>query len=45
MKQHLSRFRLRSVPAVAALLFAAQAAWAVDPFTLRDIRVEGLQRV
>ena len=23
----------------------AQAAWAVDPFTVRDIRVEGLQRV
>ena len=27
------------------MAFAAQAAWAVDPFTVRDIRVEGLQRV
>ena len=26
-------------------LMAAQMAWAVQPFTLRDIRVEGLQRV
>ncbi len=25
--------------------FAATAAWAVEPFTVRDIRVEGLQRV
>jgi len=45
MKQHITRFRLRSVSAVAALLFAAHTAWAVDPFTVRDIRVEGLQRV
>ncbi|XAH21791.1 outer membrane protein assembly factor BamA [Xylophilus sp. GW821-FHT01B05] len=45
MKQHITRFRLRSVSAVAALLFAAHSAWAVDPFTVRDIRVEGLQRV
>ncbi len=45
MKQHLSHFRLQSVPVVAAMLFAAQGAWAVEPFTLRDIRVEGLQRV
>ena len=30
--------------AVAASLFAGTA-WAVDPFTVRDIRVEGLQRV
>ncbi|WP_295850834.1 outer membrane protein assembly factor BamA [uncultured Xylophilus sp.] len=45
MKHPLTRFRPRPAAAVAALLFAAQAAWAVDPFTLRDIRVEGLQRV
>lgn len=43
-KQHI-RFRLRSVSAVVALAFAANLAWAVDPFTVRDIRVEGLQRV
>ena len=28
-----------------ALVFAANVAWAVDPFLVRDIRVEGLQRV
>ncbi|ARU05785.1 outer membrane protein assembly factor BamA [Comamonas serinivorans] len=27
------------------MIFSAQAAWAVDPFTVRDIRIEGLQRV
>ena len=27
------------------MIFAAGHAWAVDPFTVRDIRVEGLQRV
>ena len=31
--------------ALAASFLVAQAAWAVDPFTVRDIRVEGLQRV
>ena len=41
----LNRFRLRSVSAVASLLFAATASWAVTPFTVRDIRIEGLQRV
>ncbi len=41
----LNRFRLRAVCAVVSLLFATPAAWAVDPFTVRDIRVEGLQRV
>ena len=44
MKQQFKRFRVRSVSAVVALAFAANA-WAVDPFTVRDIRVEGLQRV
>ncbi len=37
--------RLRSLTAVIALAFAAKAAWAVEPFQVRDIRVEGLQRV
>jgi outer membrane protein insertion porin family len=40
-----NRFHLRAVAAVAALVFVANSAWAVDPFTVRDIRVEGLQRV
>ena len=44
MKQQFKRFRVRTVAAVAALAFAANS-WAVDPFTVRDIRVEGLQRV
>lgn len=40
-----NRFRLRTVSAVASLVFAASTAWAVSPFTVRDIRIEGLQRV
>jgi len=40
-----NRFRLNAVAAVAALVLAAPSAWAVDPFTVRDIRIEGLQRV
>ncbi|MFV0679463.1 outer membrane protein assembly factor BamA [Ottowia sp.] len=39
------RFRLRTVASVVSLALASQLAWAVDPFTVRDIRVEGLQRV
>jgi len=45
MNKTFSRFRLRSVAAVIASTLAATAAWAVEPFTVRDIRVEGLQRV
>ena len=39
--------RLRSVAwgAVLSTVVAALPAWAVDPFQVRDIRVEGLQRV
>jgi outer membrane protein insertion porin family len=44
MKKHLKRFRVRTVTAVCVLAFAANT-WAVEPFTVRDIRVEGLQRV
>lgn len=44
MKQQFKRFRVRTVAAVAALAFATNT-WAVDPFTVRDIRIEGLQRV
>ncbi|MEO7391769.1 MAG: outer membrane protein assembly factor BamA [Ramlibacter sp.] len=43
MKKQIKRFRLRTVSAMVAMAFAANA-WAVDPFTVRDIRVEGLQR-
>lgn len=45
MNTNFTRFRLRSVAAVVAGALAATAAWAVEPFTVRDIRVEGLQRV
>jgi outer membrane protein insertion porin family len=44
MKKQFKRFRVRTVAAMVAIAFAANA-WAVDPFTVRDIRVEGLQRV
>ncbi len=43
MKKQYKRFRLRTVSAIAAMAFTANA-WAVEPFTVRDIRVEGLQR-
>ena len=39
------RFRLQAVSAAFAVAFATTTAWAVDPFQVRDIRVEGLQRV
>ena len=31
--------------ALLGMLFSSLPAWAIDPFTVRDIRVEGLQRV
>jgi len=40
-----NRFRLNALSALAALAFVSQSAWAVSPFTVRDIRIEGLQRV
>lgn len=45
MKSIAQRFRLRSVTTLVTLALASQMVWAVDPFTVRDIRVEGLQRV
>ena len=45
MQKKSSRFKLRTVCTVVAALLMAHSAWAVDPFTVRDIRVEGLQRV
>ena len=44
MKRPIQRFRVRTVSALCALAFVANA-WAVAPFTVRDIRIEGLQRV
>lgn len=40
-----NQFRLTTSAALASLMLVAQSAWAVDPFTVRDIRIEGLQRV
>lgn len=45
MKKSIQRFRIRTVCLVAGLALAGHSAWAVNPFTVRDIRVEGLQRV
>jgi outer membrane protein insertion porin family len=45
MKTSLHRLRGLTLTAATSMLMAALPAWAVDPFTLKDIRVEGLQRV
>jgi len=45
MKNHFHRFGVRTASALAALVFAAHTAWALEPFKVQDIRVEGLQRV
>ncbi len=44
MKKQLKRLRVRTLASLLALAFVANA-WAVDPFTVKDIRIEGLQRV
>lgn len=44
MKPHIHRLGVRTASAIAAMIFASQA-WALDPFPVQDIRVEGLQRV
>jgi len=45
MKKHINRLGARTASAVAAMILAANAAWALEPFKVQDIRVEGLQRV
>lgn len=45
MKIHKNGLRGLTFSAVAAAVLSALPAWAVEPFTLKDIRVEGLQRV
>ncbi|WP_353234426.1 outer membrane protein assembly factor BamA [Diaphorobacter ruginosibacter] len=44
MKKQFNSLGVRTATAVAAMVLAAQA-WALDPFRVQDIRVEGLQRV
>jgi outer membrane protein insertion porin family len=45
MTKNKNGLRGLTLSALAAAMLGALPAWAVDPFTLRDIRVEGLQRV
>ncbi|MCW8199151.1 outer membrane protein assembly factor BamA [Verminephrobacter aporrectodeae subsp. tuberculatae] len=48
MTQHIHCLGLRAASAASALLtlfLAAGTAWALEPFKVQDIRVEGLQRV
>ncbi len=45
MKFQFNRFRLRTVSIVGALSLLTQLAWGVEPFSVKDIRIEGLQRV
>jgi len=39
------RFSLRAAVTLTALALSVQAAWAVAPFKVRDIQIEGLQRI
>ncbi len=45
MRKHIKRLGARTAAALVAMAFASQAAWALAPFKVQDIRVEGLQRV
>ncbi|RYH16121.1 MAG: outer membrane protein assembly factor BamA, partial [Alcaligenaceae bacterium] len=45
MKKHNNRMGVRRTVAAAAMILAVNAAWALEPFKVQDIRVEGLQRV
>jgi len=45
MKKNSFRLRSAAWGAVLSTLVAALPAWAVEPFKVRDIRLEGLQRV
>ena len=45
MTKHINRLGVRTASAIAAMVLASQAAWALEPFNVQDIRVEGLQRV
>jgi outer membrane protein insertion porin family len=45
MKHSMHRFRTRALTTALGLMLVAHQAWAVEPFKVRDIRIEGLQRV
>jgi len=40
-----NRFRLQHLCVLIAAAISSMSAWAVEPFKLKDIRVEGLQRI
>ena len=40
-----NRFRLQHLCVLVAAAISSMSAWAVEPFKLKDIRVEGLQRI
>jgi outer membrane protein insertion porin family len=42
---HSKRFSLRAAALAAAMALSAQLGWSAEPFKIRDIQVEGLQRV
>ena len=45
MTTHFKPFRARPWVALTVLAWASFSGWAAEPFAVRDIRVEGLQRV
>ena len=45
MSRTVSSFSLKPLVVAASMFFTAHAAWAADPFVIKDIKVEGLQRV
>ena len=45
MRNTITRLGVRTAMATAAFAMVANAAWALAPFKVQDIRVEGLQRV
>ncbi|WP_373789400.1 outer membrane protein assembly factor BamA, partial [Delftia acidovorans] len=45
MTKRINRLGVRAASTLAAMVLAANAAWALEPFRVQDIRIEGLQRV
>ncbi len=45
MTLHFNSYRLRQLVAMVTLAWSSVSGWAAEPFSVKDIRVEGLQRV
>ena len=45
MRKNSNQLKFKTLFVLLGSMLIAQNSWAVDPFTVRDIRVEGLQRV